>query len=83
MALGPATPASAITVQLTLVIYFAPGLARIAAVAWQRARLPTALWVRAAMRALCASAGAELALTMARLAAVAASAASWDVFQVS
>jgi hypothetical protein len=54
------------------VIYYAPGLARIAFVAQQRARLAAAFWARAAMRALCASVGAELALTMARSAAAVA-----------
>jgi hypothetical protein len=62
---------AAIGAQLTLVIYYAPGLARIAFVAQQRARLAAAFWTRAAMRALAASAGAELALIMARSAAVA------------
>jgi hypothetical protein len=52
--------------QLTLLAYFVPSLCQIAFLAWQRAILTPPSWARTAMRAVAASAIAELALTVAR-----------------
>jgi hypothetical protein len=53
-------------VQLTLAVYYAPGLGRIAALARQRASLAPKPWARVAMRVVRASASAEIVLLVAR-----------------
>jgi hypothetical protein len=58
--------AAAIGTQLTLAVYYAPGLARIAALAHQRARSAPPSWARVAMQAVATSAATALVLTMAR-----------------
>jgi hypothetical protein len=71
---GKADPELAlIGTQLTLVAYYAPGLCQVAFLARQRATLTAPSWARTAMQAVCASAVAELALTVARSAALVAS----------
>jgi hypothetical protein len=57
---------AAIGIQLTLVTYFAPGLARIASLAQQRANAAPASWARVAMRSVFASAATEIVLIMAK-----------------
>jgi hypothetical protein len=63
---------AAIGTQLTLVAYYVPGLCQVAFLARQRATLTPPSWARTAMRAICASASAELVLTMARSTVLAA-----------
>jgi hypothetical protein len=57
---------TAIGTQLTLLVYFAPGLYRIGLLAHRRAGMMPPSWTRLAMRALAASADAELLLLIAR-----------------
>jgi hypothetical protein len=52
--------------QLTLVVYYTPGLGRIATLAYQRASATPAPWARAAMRAVYASSAVEIVLILAR-----------------
>ena len=65
---------ASIGTQLTIVAYYAPALLQIAFLARQRAVLTSPSWARIPMRAVCASAVAELALTMAKSAVVVAGA---------
>jgi hypothetical protein len=67
-----ASQLTTIMIELTVMVYYVPGLCRIALLAHQRAESIPAYWTRMAMRTVCASAGAELVLVMVRSAVLVA-----------